>query len=83
MKLKRIGIAGIVVLAFAGNALADTVIITTPPPPPPSKTVVVKKPTPNPITGSIRALTKPDCDTTKKTVEGPRKTTTTVKTDCD
>jgi hypothetical protein len=82
MKLNRTIVAGIALLAFAGSAFADTVVITTPQPRPPSKTVIVK-PTPNPITGSIRAVTKPDCDTTKKTVEGPRKTTTTVKRDCD
>jgi hypothetical protein len=83
MKANRIGVAGVALigsLAFAGNALADTVIVT--PAPQQSKTVVVK-PKPNPVAATINAITKPDCDTTIKKTEGPRKTTTTVKKDCD
>jgi len=82
MKANRIGVAAVVLvgsLAFAGNALADTVVIT--PAPVQSKTIVVK-PKPNAVAAGV-VVTKPDCDTTVKKTEGPRKTTTTVKRDCD
>jgi hypothetical protein len=67
---------------FSSAAFADAVIIQTEPPPPPAKVVVVP-PKPGPVQTVVRSLTKPDCDMTVKKSEGPRKTTTTVKKDCD
>ena len=84
MKSVALGAAG---LAFIGSlglatsaAFAEaTVVIQTNPPP--ANVVVV--PRPGPVRAMVDAVTQPDCDTTVKKVEGPNKTTTTVKKDCN
>jgi len=83
MKFHRIlmGVVLIGSLAFANASVADTVIVTRAPQPS-TKVVVAPKPV-GPVQATVRALTKPDCDTTIKKTEGPVKTTTTVKKDCD
>jgi hypothetical protein len=85
MTQARITIAGLALLSSlglaTGAAFADALIIHTNPPPPPAKVVVVPKP--RPVQTVVREVTKPDCDTTIKKVEGSRQTTTMVKKDCD
>ena len=80
------GVALIGCLAFASMAFAETTIITQPQPQSRSTTVVVTPQPAHPVGAAVGAvvqsLTQPDCDVTKKTVEGPRKTTTTVTKDC-
>ena len=80
----RISIAAICLvsaLGFATTAYADTVIYNNPPRP--NTTVVVQPKPAGPVRAVVQAITQPDCDTTIKKTEGPRKTTTTVKKDCD
>ena len=70
------GAAGLAFLGSLGLAIraafADAaVIIHTHPPPRHANVVVVPKPGPD--RAVVRSLTEPDCDTTIKNVEGPKK----------